>query len=397
MAAGLGFKDFVTGEVLTAADVDGYLMQNIWVFANATARDAAVTSPQEGNACYLKDTDAVMTYSGSAWVAVGGGATSLGYAAGKNKIINGDFGVWQRGTSFTPSAAWNYNADRFAMYCAGSGHTPVVSRQTFTPGTAPVAGYEGLYFWRYSQAAAGSGNTTNNVAQRIENVQTYAGQQVTISFWGKADAARTVTSEFYQEFGSGGSAGVTTSIGSHSFTTSWQRFTATVTVPSISGKTIGTNSYLTLQFILPTGVAQTIDFWGVQVEAGSTATAFQTATGTIQGELAACQRYYMRTSNGNVYGNYSSGLAYSTTNSYSPVRLPVTMRTIPTSVDYSTLALFDGVTFSTVTSLTLSSNQNTTDTALLIPVVASGLTQYRPYFLVNNNSTSGYVGLSAEL
>jgi hypothetical protein len=74
MAAGLGFKDFVTGEVLTAADVDGYLMQGIWVFANATARDAAVTSPQEGNACYLKDTNQVLTYSGSAWVAVGGGS-----------------------------------------------------------------------------------------------------------------------------------------------------------------------------------------------------------------------------------------------------------------------------------------------------------------------------------
>jgi hypothetical protein len=74
MAAGLGFKDFQTGEVLTAADVDGYLMQGIWVFASATARDAAVTSPQEGNACYLKDTNQVLTYSGSAWVAVGGGS-----------------------------------------------------------------------------------------------------------------------------------------------------------------------------------------------------------------------------------------------------------------------------------------------------------------------------------
>ena len=74
MAAGLGFKDFVTGEVLTAADVDGYLMQGIWVFASAAARDAAVTSPQEGNACYLKDTNQVLTYSGSAWVAVGGGS-----------------------------------------------------------------------------------------------------------------------------------------------------------------------------------------------------------------------------------------------------------------------------------------------------------------------------------
>jgi hypothetical protein len=74
MAAGLGFKDFTTGEVLTAADVDGYLMQGIWVFASAAARDSAVTSPQEGNACYLKDTNQVLTYSGSAWVAVGGGS-----------------------------------------------------------------------------------------------------------------------------------------------------------------------------------------------------------------------------------------------------------------------------------------------------------------------------------
>ena len=67
MAAGLGFKDFTTGEVLTAADVDGYLMQGIWVFASAAARDAAVTSPQEGNFAFLKDTNTTTYYTGSAW------------------------------------------------------------------------------------------------------------------------------------------------------------------------------------------------------------------------------------------------------------------------------------------------------------------------------------------
>lgn len=67
MAAGLGFKDFTTGEVLTAGDVDGYLMQGIWVFASAAARDAAVTSPQEGNFAYLKDTNVTTYYTGSAW------------------------------------------------------------------------------------------------------------------------------------------------------------------------------------------------------------------------------------------------------------------------------------------------------------------------------------------
>jgi len=74
MAAGLGFKTFNTGDVLSAADVNGYLMQGILVFADATARNAAITSPQEGQACYLKDTNQVLTYSGSAWVAVGGGS-----------------------------------------------------------------------------------------------------------------------------------------------------------------------------------------------------------------------------------------------------------------------------------------------------------------------------------
>lgn len=67
MAAGLGFKDFVTGEVLTASDVDGYLMQGVWVFASAAARDSAVTSPQEGNFAYLKDTNVTTYYTGSAW------------------------------------------------------------------------------------------------------------------------------------------------------------------------------------------------------------------------------------------------------------------------------------------------------------------------------------------
>ena len=77
MAAPLGFKTFATGDVLTAADANGYLMQGIWVFANETARDAAVTSPQEGNTCYLKDTDQILVYSGSAWVVKSGGSSPL--------------------------------------------------------------------------------------------------------------------------------------------------------------------------------------------------------------------------------------------------------------------------------------------------------------------------------
>jgi hypothetical protein len=70
MGAGSGFKTFATGDVLTAADTNGYLMQGVWVFADAAARTAAVTSPQEGNMSFLKDTNSTEYYSGSAWVAV---------------------------------------------------------------------------------------------------------------------------------------------------------------------------------------------------------------------------------------------------------------------------------------------------------------------------------------
>jgi hypothetical protein len=78
MAAGLGFKEFTTGDVLTAADANGYLAsQVVMVFADATARTAAITSPQEGMISFLKDTNATQYYSGSAWVTIGGSASPL--------------------------------------------------------------------------------------------------------------------------------------------------------------------------------------------------------------------------------------------------------------------------------------------------------------------------------
>ena len=85
MAAGQGFKTFVTGDVLTAADTNGYLMQGVWVFADAAARSAAVTSPQEGNMSFLKDTNSTEYYSGSAWVAVG---ASSAYASWTPTLTN---------------------------------------------------------------------------------------------------------------------------------------------------------------------------------------------------------------------------------------------------------------------------------------------------------------------
>jgi hypothetical protein len=67
MAAGEGFKEWQTGDVLTANDVNGYLNQGIWVFDDAADRTAQVTSPQEGNFAYLRDDNKLYYYTGSAW------------------------------------------------------------------------------------------------------------------------------------------------------------------------------------------------------------------------------------------------------------------------------------------------------------------------------------------
>ena len=227
--------------------------------------------------------------------------------AGKNKIINGNFAINQRNfTSNTTNGAYNF--DRFLQ--ANSGGTTTVTPQTFTAGAAPVAGYEAKNFVRIVTASQSAAGDYALYGQKIEDVRTLAGQTATVSFWAKASTGTPkigVTLDQY--FGTGGSASptVVNTVATQTITTSWVRYSFTITVPSISGAAIGTdnNSSLSLYIVTSTGATlvaagypntgiqnATIDIWGVQVEAGSTATAFQTATGTLQGELAACQRYY---------------------------------------------------------------------------------------------------------
>jgi hypothetical protein len=316
------------------------------------------------------------------------------FYAGKNKIINGDFGIWQRGTSITASSV--YTADRW-FASQGNGSCSVF-QQTFTPGAAPVAGYEGQFFARYA-----GGNSTSGVPvfqQRIEDVRTLAGQTATVSFYFRNSATGNPSSvTLIQNFGSGGSADVTTTVvSSPTYTGSWVRYSYTISVPSVSGKTIGTSSYLALSFNFPLSQTWTVDIWGVQVEAGSVATPFQTATGTIQGELAACQRYYYRNSGGQILSNIASGAGNSATIAVIFLQMPVVMRTIPTSLDYSTLSIIDNVSTSVaVTSLVFNTNQGSNNTYGLVATVAAGLTAYRPYFLVGTSTTASYVGLNAEL
>ena len=323
------------------------------------------------------------------------------FAAGKNKIINGDFRVWQRGTSFTPpNSAEVYNADRFLTTRNGTGATVTVSQQTFTAGTAPVAGYEGQYYLRFAQSVAGTGGTFNGFNQRIEDVRTFAGQTVTISFWAKASAGLTLSYlVLNQNFGAGGSATVTNSATNPTFTTSWARYTATIAIPSISGKTIGTSSFLDFALGFPSNAVQTIDLWGIQVEAGSVATAFQTATGNPASELAACQRYYYRLAPAYTASRLGMLQCDSTTQTEAVIPFPVALRVVPTALeqsgtaaDYSVRVAGVNTTCSAVPAFlggnTFNGTINLYVTAGLIAGQAGS---------IRTTGTTGYLGWSAEL
>jgi hypothetical protein len=391
-----------TGQVLAkASNAD---MDFAWVAQDDSnaIQNSIVDAKGDLIAASAADTPARLAVGPDGSSIVADSSTSTGlryradYAAGKNKIINGDFGIWQRGTSFTSSAGI-YTADRWSTDQSISAGTRTITQQTFTPGTAPVAGYEGTFFLRLA-TSAGFTAAYHNIQQKIEDVRVLAGQTATISFWAKADSSRTIGVANQQSFGSGGSGFVATSIGNATLTTSWQRFTFTYTVPSISGKTIGTGNYGGIYFDLPTTASASYDFWGVQLEAGSVATAFQTATGTIQGELSAAQRYYYRTVVGGAESVYSAGgTGQSSTATAFFVPLPVPMRITPASVDFSTLSAADFSNAPTgLTNLTLNANNSSRQIATVNGTSASGITQYRPYVLTATNA-NGYVGFSAEL
>jgi len=146
MAAGLGFKDFVTGEVLTANDVDGYLMQGIWVFANAAARTAAVTSPQEGNYSFLKDTNSTEYYDGSAWVAAGGGGGS-----GANWSLLNAGGTTLSGSSVTVSGITGKDKIMVILEDADTTATEVFAALRFNSDSG--ANYQNIVNLYYAQSS----------------------------------------------------------------------------------------------------------------------------------------------------------------------------------------------------------------------------------------------------
>lgn len=140
MAAGLGFKTFAVGEVLSAANVNGYLMQGVLVFANATARDAAITSPQEGQFAFTKDNDSLWYYSGSAWVSSGATGDIEGVTAGVGISGGGTSGTVTVTNSMATAIdakgdlIGGTGADTFARLAVGANGTVLTADSVETTG-----------------------------------------------------------------------------------------------------------------------------------------------------------------------------------------------------------------------------------------------------------------------
>ena len=413
-ATELAFVDGVTSAIQTQLDAKATLT-GTETFTNKTLTSPVLTTPTistvnakgdllAGTADNTVDRLAVGN-NGETLVADSSTSTGLRYqadfAAGKNKIINGDFNINQRGFSSTTTNT-DYGFDRFALGAADG--TVTYSAQTFTAGAAPVAGYEAKNFARIVSASQTGTNALAGLRQRIESVRTFAGQTVTVSFWAKASTGTpNVVVWTQQDFGTGGSPSTAVNTGStkQAITSSWARYSFTVSVPSISGKTLGTTNDGYLAFILVTSAGSdraaytdsigiqniTVDFWGLQVEAGNVATAFQTATGTLQGELAACSRYFRIVSS-------ASGINAGTTAMQWSIQ-HYGMRTTPTAAVTGVITCTDvgGADF-TQSTASINIIENDANGGRYQNQNFSGATTYRPYILI---TSGGKIQLSAEL
>ena len=330
----------------------------------------------------------------------------------KNVIINGDFRINQRGfTSTTTNGAFGH--DRW-LFGASDG-TVTYSTQAFTLGNA-ITGQESANYAQIVTTGQTAASAEAEIQQRIESVRTFAGQQVTVSFWAKATSGTPkVAVDLTQFFGTGGSpsAQVNTYAGQVTLSTSWARYSVTVTVPSISGKTLGTAGDDCLRLLLwvsagssyntRTGTlgiqTNTFQFWGVQVEAGANATTFERRP--IGAELALCQRYYYRAnSTSGAYNVFAYGYADGTTTALIAMPVPSYMRSMPTSAEFANLGFQDsGGSLYTFTTISMGSGGSTGANNNMTFQLggASGMTQHRPGRLLANNSTSAYIGFSAEL
>lgn len=271
----------------------------------------------------------------------------------KNYIINGGFDIWQRHTTQTSNG---YGSDDRWMN-SNVGSTKVHSREDFTIGQTDVKGHPEHFSRTVVTSVPGAGNFTAK-QQRIENVVKNSDGTYTATFYGKADAPKDIAVELTQFFGTGGSPDAEILITPQivSLTTSWQKFSLTFVVPSVTGKTLGTNNDDSLRLVFwfesgsthsarSGGIGQqsgTFDIAKVSLNVGdTTALSDPFEDRSIGQELALCQRFYQKSHNLDVVPGQrnNNGIVYSqrhhSTSTYTPVSLKTRMRAVPSVITYS--------------------------------------------------------------
>lgn len=228
-------------------------------------------------------------------LAPGGGGGNGGIGA--NELINGDFGIMQRATSAPSSiltkalaaATTAYAMDRWQSSSDGGGGagTATITRQAFTAGQTAVP-RSPKFYGRHQQTVA-STVAAPFMRQKVEDVARFQGVY-TLSIYLLGSGSLSCSLRITQKFGTGGSADVVVNTTPIAVTTSWARYTVTVTLPSVSGKTITADSHLLIEVLFPSGSTFTIDLADAQLEAAPSATGFQRRARSV--ELALCQRFY---------------------------------------------------------------------------------------------------------
>jgi hypothetical protein len=325
-----------------------------------------------------------------------------------NPVINSGFDIWQRGTSIAATAAYLYNADRWLFVRGGFATGATISRQT----TSDTTNLPNIQY--AARVQRNSGNTSTAFLELSQTIETanslpFVGKTVTLSFYARKGANYSETNSILVAsfvYGTGTDQSVQnftslTTIASSSvgLTTTWQRFAINATIATAATELAMIFSYT------PTGTAGANDWFeitGVQIDLGtytaSTAPTFRRSGGTLQGELAACQRYYWRTPSSEVYSTYNAFGLFPTTTAWQGIFVhPIQMRVKASSIDFATpLNAFDGVNQFALTNLAITSNQSTPNGTYVSGTV-SGATAFRPAFVINNNNAASFIGFSAEL
>jgi hypothetical protein len=342
---------------------------------------------------------------GETLVADSSTSTGLRYTAGNpipNPVINSAFQIWQRGTSVAVTSS-AYTADRWMGYRASAGGT--ISRQVTNDTTnLPSIQY-------CARVQRNSGNTSTDYIAIVNSFETinsipYAGKTVTLSFYARAGANYSSTSNLMQVILTTGTGTDQNALLSYTggtnivsqaatLTTTWQRFTYTAAVGSTATE-LGMYFYFS-----PTGTAGANDFFeitGVQIDVGSVALPFRTNGATLQGELAACQRYFWQIATG---GDKAIGTGFynSGTELDCVFPTPVPMRTAPTltqttGTNYYAFGRNGGTDY--FNSVTLATIQTTANVIFFYNSTdASGTAGQAGYIQTSNASAS--LAASAEL